>query len=127
VAYEDFPISGLISYHMDDNKRFMPDIVLENDMSVNLTGDNIAAEREFRFLVLNWLNNGKPKVFRSATEGNYIVRLMNVNLSPNDTLGRMLYTFNSNAYSVEKFEKNSIISAKEKTICDIKEIEVIIE
>jgi hypothetical protein len=43
--------------------------------------------------VLEWLNNGEAKIFRSPTEGNYIVRLMNVSLTPNDTLGRMLHTF----------------------------------
>jgi hypothetical protein len=32
---------------------------------------------------MNWLNNGKPKLFRSPSEGNYIVRLMSVSLTPN--------------------------------------------
>jgi hypothetical protein len=53
--------------------------------------------------VLEWLNNGKPKVFKSPTEGNYIIRLMNVSLSPNDTLGRMLHTFNSTAYEIAEY------------------------
>ena len=38
-------------------------------------------------------NNGELKVFKSPGEGNYIVRLMNVSLSPQDNLGRMLHTF----------------------------------
>jgi hypothetical protein len=50
--------------------------------------------------VLEWLNNGEPKLFKSPTEGNYIVRLMNVSLSPNDTLGRMIHTFNCTAYEI---------------------------
>jgi hypothetical protein len=61
---------------------------------------NIALEREFKIEVLNWLNNGKPKLFRSATEGNYVVRLMNISLSPNDTLGRMLHTFSAQASEI---------------------------
>jgi hypothetical protein len=52
---------------------------------------------------LAWLNNGKPKLFRSAAEGNYIVRLMNVSLTPNDTLGRMLHTFNCQACEVADY------------------------
>jgi hypothetical protein len=52
---------------------------------------------------LDWLTNGEPKLFRSAGEGNYIVRLMNVSLTPNDTVGRMLHTFNATAYEVTDY------------------------
>ena len=55
----------------------------------NLISENIKAERDFKLQVLEWLNDGEPKLFRSPTEGNYIVRLMNVSMSPTDTLGRM--------------------------------------
>jgi hypothetical protein len=34
--------------------------------------------------VLNWLTDGQPKLFRSPGEGNFIVRLMNISLTPND-------------------------------------------
>lgn len=82
--------------------------------TTNLTSDNIYLERNFKLEVLEWLNNGKPKVFRSPTEGNYIVRLMNVSLTPNDTLGRMIHTFNCTAYEVaendyENLEKYNFI------------------
>jgi hypothetical protein len=50
--------------------------------------------------VLDWLTNGEPKLFRSPSEGNYIVRLMNSSLSPNETVGRMLHTFSSTAYEI---------------------------
>lgn len=66
----------------------------------NLTSTNIAAERIFKNEVLDWLSNGQPKLFKSPTEGNFIVRLMNVSLSPNDTLGRMLHSFSCNAYEI---------------------------
>ena len=108
--YKEFPISGLISYWMDNEELFMSDEELrltaqpvrnsDHYRMTNLTGDNIASERIFKLAVLDWLNNGKPKLFRSPTEGNYIVRLMNVSLSPDDTLGRMLHTFNCTAYEI---------------------------
>jgi hypothetical protein len=83
--------------------------------STSLTPLNFQKEKEFKLEVLEWLNNGKPKLFKSPAEGNYIVRLMNVSLSPNDTLGRMLHTFNSTAYEIaensyENLEKYGIIS-----------------
>ena len=38
--------------------------------------ENILLEREFKLEVLNWLNDGRPKLFKSPYEGNYIVRLL---------------------------------------------------
>jgi hypothetical protein len=58
--------------------------------------------------VLEWLTNGKPKLFRSPAEGNYIVRLMNTSLSPNDTLGRMLHSFTSTAYEIAEYNMNNM-------------------
>nr|DAF37635.1 MAG TPA: hypothetical protein [Caudoviricetes sp.] len=58
----------------------------------------------------DWLTNGKTKLFRSPGEGNYIVRLMNVSLTPNDTLGRMLHTFNATAYEVADFDYSNLNS-----------------
>ena len=59
------------------------------------------AERLFKLQVLDWLNNGKPKLFRSPGEGNYLVRVMNSSMTPIDTVNRMLHTFNCNAYEVD--------------------------
>jgi hypothetical protein len=66
----------------------------------SLTVKNTNIEKEFKLEVLDWLTNGKPKLFKSPKEGNYIVRLMNVSLSPNDTLGRMIHTFSATAYEI---------------------------
>ena len=121
IDYKEFSISGLLSYLTDEDEAFINSKELNSDnkfYSTQLTGENIAIERKFKLEALNWLNNGKPKLFRSPTEGNYVVRLMNVSLSPNDTLGRMLHTFSATAYEVgenevEELIKNSIISFKE--------------
>jgi len=70
-----------------------------NDIVTN----NISAERLFKLRVLNWLNNGKPKLFKSPSEGNYIVRLLNNSLSAMNGVGRMLHTFTSQAYEIADF------------------------
>lgn len=104
VDYKEFAISGLISYQMDDIELFLSksDLGLEYTTH-NLVTENIKAERDFKLAVLEWLNNGTPKLFRSPTEGNYIVRLMNVTMSPTDTLGRMLHTFSCSAYEIDDY------------------------
>lgn len=68
--------------------------------NTNLISENIRLERQFKLEVLDWLTNGEPKLFKSPTEGNYIVRLLNVSLTPNDQVGRMIHTFNATAYEV---------------------------
>lgn len=128
VQYKEFPISGLISYEMDNDQLFMQDKSRPNTKQVRTSTEadaadaiepitaaqRIAAERRFKLEVLQWLNNGQPKLFRSPTEGNYIVRLTNVSLSPNDQLGRMLHTFNATAYEIADY--NSANLNKHKVI-----------
>lgn len=75
----------------------------KKDRTTNLTDYNIVAERMFKMKVLEFLNDGKPKLFRSPGEGNYIVRLMNSSLSPNDQLNRMIHTFSTTATEIDEF------------------------
>jgi len=56
-------------------------------------GYNMRAERQFKMQLLDWLNDGHIKLFRSPAEGSFLVRLMNVSLTPEDRLGRMLHSF----------------------------------
>lgn len=102
VSYKEFPISGLIS-RLENDKFSVAQPALEEIPSysaTDLVDENMKAERGFKLAVLDWLTNGKPKLFRSPAEGNYIVRLMNISLSPEDKLSRMLHTFTCTAYEV---------------------------
>lgn len=124
VEYKEFPISGLISYHLDDNELFIQDSLQELGIkikdilerqnnpagdfnyptsSLNLISNNIKAERLFKLKLLDWLGNGEIKLFKSPSEGNYFVRLMNISLSPEDKLNRMLHTFSCTAYEAKEF------------------------
>ena len=109
IDYHEFPISGLISYLGDENHQFLPFEELGIEVpTTQLTSDNIMAERIFKMKALEWLTNGEPKLFKSPTEGNFIVRLLNVSLAPNDTLGRMLHTFSATAYEVMDTQYESL-------------------
>lgn len=124
VSYKEFPISGLISALSDPDGLFLKTAqnfaagatrprteAKDNyyELSTNLTTGNFYKEREFKMRVLDWLNNGKPKLFRSPGEGSYIVRLMNSSLAPNDTLGRMLHTFTATAYEIAECNFENLI------------------
>ena len=137
VNYKEFAISGLISHLMDDDELFMQGIKPPEDSAIRshtpaaagseqskrdffntsnagslLTSDNFFRERQFKTAVLDWLTNGQPKLLRSPGEGSYIVQLMNTSLSPNDTLGRMLHSFNSTAYEVAECNFNNLSEFK---------------
>lgn len=111
TLYKELNISGLISYKMDEQNLFLNDsdiwpevksgLSAKERWTHNLIYDNITAERAFKLKVLDWLNNGEIKLFKSPTEGNYIIRLLNVSLTPTDTLGRMLHTFTATGYEVD--------------------------
>ena len=75
----------------------------------DLTSENIMSERYFKLSVLDWLTDGKPKLFRSPTEGNYIVRLLNVSLTPKTELGRMIHEFTCTAYEIAEFDYDSLV------------------
>ena len=131
VEYKEFPISGLISYLADNAELFMSaaelgiilnqynertgtptsvtNISYNQSETTDLLSYNIKAERIFKLELLDWLGNGEIKLFKSPTEGNYLVRLMNVSLAPEDRLGRMLHSFSCTAYEVKENTDNNLL------------------
>lgn len=126
TKYRSFPISGMISFNMDDQETFTndnelyyyKDIISQYKDYRKIHHDfktyDYKREYDFREKVLEFLYDGKPKLFRSATEGNIIIRLMGVSCVPNATLNRMIYTFNATAYEIaentfENYSKYGLI------------------
>ena len=62
--------------------------------------EDIIFEKFFRDLAIEFLTNGKPKLFRSATEGNMLIYLSNVSFTPKDQLGRRIYSFSATATEI---------------------------
>ena len=124
VEYKEFPISGLLSLISDPNERFLKGIqttklLYRSDATgeekigpgdTQVTMDNLRRERQFKMEALAWLTNGEPKLFRSPSEGNYIVRVMNVSMSPLDVVGRMLHNFSGTAYEIADCNFNNLNS-----------------
>lgn len=126
--YSEFSISGLISYHMNEHQQLsiinIPNRVSKlrtntsskqddsDNLSNNLISDNINKEKQFRDDVIQFLNDGKPKLFKSMTEGNQIVMLTNVSFTPNDQLGRMLYEFSATAVEIADYNFNNVTQLK---------------
>lgn len=111
LEYRTFPVNGLISFNMDENELFTSDLGLyEYEDIVDLYRTRRKAnyifeydykrEFDFREEVLRFLQDGKPKLFKSSTEGNIVVRLMQVSAQPNQSLNRMIFSFTSTAHEI---------------------------
>lgn len=154
--YAEFPISGTISFHSDDDQTFLhlqdrgfyydDELTIPRDkfeerpldrvecvpgrdnlgsatgrtdyrnpsIDFNETPNNIFVERKFRETVESFLNNFDYKLYKSPTEGNIPVVLMNISMTPNETLGKMVYDFSATAYeimdnTIENLDKYGII------------------
>lgn len=114
INYKEFPINGLISYLTDQDEYFASrtqelGMAIDWENTTAITDDNITYERRFKLAVLDWLNEDNIKLFKSPGEGNYLVRLNNVSLSPNDTLSRMIHTFSCTADEIADYSTDALI------------------
>lgn len=125
--YAQFPIGGMIFSQMDeDGVFFTQEEAYENmywDYKNYNDKENISPyadfvwEKAFREKVKEFLQDGNVKLFRSPTEGNFLVKLMDVQFQPNQTLGRRLWSFSATAYeidacNIENYNKYNIMSNK---------------
>ena len=86
-------------------------------ITTDLTQNNFYIERKFREKVEEFLNDFNYKLFKSPSEGNMVVALMNVQLTPKEELGRMVYEFSATAYEVLGHEFQDLVN------CGIEEID----
>ena len=108
--YRQFPISGLITHFMDDNNIFTSkekifkkslDLYEDYNWDNRITDYNdYVLEREFRDKVSDFLHKHNVKLFRSLTEGNVLVKLMDINFTPEQGLGRYVYSFTCTATEI---------------------------
>lgn len=114
--YKSFDIKGLISFFMDENDVFTSREHIYNDNSdiIDLYDDwntenkitphyDITYERDYRDKISDFLYKNNVKLFRSATEGNILVKLTNISFTPETALGRKIYSFSCEAHEVADF------------------------
>lgn len=89
--------------YYDFYKQYNKNMKIQNDR-------DYIFERMFREEVMAFLYDGKAKLFRSATEGNVLVRLMNISFTPEQQLGRLVYTFNATAYELDECNFNNYVA-----------------
>lgn len=128
MYYHSFPLSGLITTYMDNSHIFATDNELydqqkdlyqtafgNHNLSVMSGQYNYTLEREFREKVKAFLYDDKIKLFRSLTQGNMLIKLMDISLTPKEQLGRLIYSFSATAVEVDEptiknFDKYNILT-----------------
>lgn len=137
TKYRQFNLSGTLSFESDywnlDSKSTLDSRGINIDRWINnntasyffnindfynsinsflkesaIKNNKFALERKFRDLAIAFLNNRKPKVFRSPTEGNMIVYLSNVSFTPNKQLSRNIYDFSATVTEICEFNYNNL-------------------
>lgn len=113
MYYRSFPISGIITAYMDNSQLFSTRDELNNgysslyntfnaNISYYTTQYDFTYQRKFREAVEQFLYNIKPKLYKSMQEGNILIKLMDVSLSPKQQLNRLIYTFSATAYEIDQ-------------------------
>lgn len=112
MNYKTFSISGIVSCISDENKLFMTDEEMYyNQNGIELYKDynlknkisalnDYVSEKRFRDKVITFLNDAKVKLFRSLTEGNILIKTTDVSMTPNQSLGRRVWTFSATCSEV---------------------------
>jgi hypothetical protein len=81
------------------------------------TDIEIIYEKIFRDKVMDFLYDNSVKLFKSATEGNILVKLTNISFTPNQQLGRRIYSFTAQATEIdaatyENYKKYNIFESE---------------
>ena len=97
------PPDIMFSQTQDDQDNYIPNPNIRLFMQDNefYSTDKYVNERLFREKVLDFLYDGKPKLFKSTQEGNMIIKLTDISLTPLDNLGRMLYSFSATGSEID--------------------------
>ena len=149
TRYRQFSLSGLI-YINDDatpasaqdssnklynvNNEYVNVLLVNNekadfDYLKNFPFTNLRQkeyrEKAYRDIIINFLTNGSPKLFRSFEEGNMIVYLSGISFTPNKTCGRHLYDFSATVteiceYTDENLNKYKLIADSYTDVISLK-------
>ena len=105
-------------YYLYNKKKYGYDYETDNASNLGVVVDknlwqyDYNYEHLFRERVVKFLTDGKPKLFKSTTEGNVIVRLMDVNTSPKQELGRLISSFTSTAHEIAEANLKNCLNYK---------------
>lgn len=129
LNYKQFSISGKISFEDNIDEYFVTlEELLGTSYYEKLKEDNECSnggvhdiltpkllhmvDRKFREKAYDWLNDGQAKLFKSGPEGNMIVMLDGITLTPQAALGRRIYDFSAIMYEIAEVNYDNLVAFK---------------
>jgi hypothetical protein len=127
IKYKKMNFSGLININMNNGSASLlggsnysnffnttntsANSAYNNFASSNGLGynNNFVEEKLYRENLINFLNDGRPKLLKTSAEGLFLVRLMNLTLSPDKSLGRMIYSFSCELNEIDASSLTNIV------------------
>jgi len=109
--YEDYLRTGSQLFTLADPSpfaninRFTPN----NQPTDKDRSNNFIVEKEFRKKLINWLYDGNPKVFKSDTEGIFLVKLTEISFNPIVETGRIIYSFSCTVTEIGPADISSLV------------------
>lgn len=107
---EDYHVSSQ-QFNVGPKSVFSSKLVknVQPSIGTEQTDENIFIERKFRDMVMSWLSDGKPKLFRSETEGNMIVIVSQPNFTPLQKTQRMVYQVSMTLTEIAEYNLENLI------------------
>lgn len=131
LNYKKFQLSSLISINSDideyfftqqkvqyhdsystvvntDNGKIYKRLIggnLQDEPYYSYIDDSFINEKLFRDKIVDFLSNGQPKVLKSLTDGNMLVKLTDISLSGNPQIGNKVYTLSATVTEVGEVSK----------------------
>lgn len=108
---ESFANNNLIADNFNKGFRAREDLFgqrrIENYADFNSKNrinnmNDITLEREYRKEVIKFLQDGKPKLLKTAAEGNVLVILMNIAFTPKTEINNIVYDFTCDAMEIDE-------------------------
>lgn len=70
--------------------------------------DGMVMQRLWRDKISKWLNDGEPKIMKSEAQGNMLVHLSNVSITPNETLAGLISDFSCTVTEIGPLTEKSL-------------------
>lgn len=132
IDYRTFSFTGKFTYHQDVHKLLISDTYTEaispdptvpigfvelkygDEMKLNcqndldMEQDGMVMQRVWREKILKWMKNGKPKILKSESEGNILVAIKDVNVTPVESLYGLVADFSCTMIEIGKVDEKTL-------------------
>lgn len=130
--YRRFNFSGKLTYHQDTQRlltsntytqavspqstnpigfvelKYGDEMLLECQNDLSQMQDGMVMQRIWRHKLLDWLGDGRPKILKSEAEGNMLVMIDDIQVSPVHTVYGLIADFSCSMIEIGKVDEETL-------------------